>query len=91
MPSPAEIEYYIAFLLDICAGCYKSLRGHTKIVNTDTIDGIIVCEQRANCGHCGVKVDYYAYGHWEAEHYGKQFEKDHPKAAELLKRLTGVQ
>ena len=90
VPSSAEIEYYVASLLDRCAGCYKSLTGNTKIVHTDTIDGIIVCEQQANCGNCGVKVDYYAYGHWEGEHYERQFETQHPKAAELIKKMVGV-
>lgn len=90
MPSQAEIEYYTANLLNRCAGCYKSLTNNTKTSNRDTIDGIIVCEEQVNCASCGVKVDYYAYGHWEGDNYRQQFETEHPKAAELIKKMVGV-
>lgn len=86
--TPAEVEYYVANLLDRCAGCYKKL-DCTKSVNRDTINGTI-CEEKIICGHCGVQVDYYAYGHWEGDNYRQQFETEHPKAAELIKKMVGV-
>ncbi len=88
MPSPAEIEYYVANLLDRCAGCYGKL-DNAKTVVMDRVD-YTVCEEQVNCGHCGVKVDYYAYGHWEGDNYRMQFEAEHKKAAEIIRKIIGV-
>jgi hypothetical protein len=90
MPTPAEVEYYTANLLNRCCGCYKSLDNNTKSTDRDTVDGIIVCEEKIVCKTCGVQVDYFAYGHWEGDNYRQQFETQHPKAAELIRKMVGV-
>lgn len=86
MPSPAEIEYYTCNLLNRCVGCYKSLDNNTKRVVVDRMD-YTVLEEKLMCVNCGVQIDYWAHGHWEGGHYRKQFETEHPKAAELIQKM----
>lgn len=86
--TPAEIEYYTAMLLNRCAGCYGSLNNNAKTVVMDRMD-YTVLEEKLVCMSCGVQVDYWAHGHWEGESYRKQFETQHPKAAELIQKMIG--
>lgn len=87
IPTPAEIQYYTMNLLDRCSSCYKTL-DNAKSIIVDRVD-YTVCEEETLCGHCNAKVDYWAYGNSERDGERVQFEKNYPKAAELIQRLTG--
>ena len=86
MPTPREISYYTANLLDRCHKCFGSL-ANAKSKAVDSIDHI-VCEEETVCGHCNEKVDYWAYGQSEREMEVKHFEEINPKAAEMLKEMV---
>jgi hypothetical protein len=85
--TPAEVQYYICNLLNICHKCCKPL-DNVKTVVRDKID-YIVMEEEMFCGHCNASIDYCAQGNCQSEYDKTMFEMEWPKAAELINEWIG--
>jgi hypothetical protein len=87
-PTPSEINYYIATLLNRCQKCYSDLHD-AKTAIKDRIDHV-VCEEEMTCNNCNGMVNYWAYGSWDREMDKADFEKQYPKAAQIIKMMVRI-